>query len=93
MTAFPIKTVTVQELIEDRDLQLDLIASVIRIDAVTEDETVSVSGLVATIGTSSTTLTVNFDGVPTPLSVDLEELSESEGDSATVSFVNYEGRK
>lgn len=93
MTAFPIKTVTVQELIEDRDLQLDLIASVIRIDAATDDETVSVSGLVATIGVSSTTLTVNFDGVPTPLSVDLEELNESEGDTATVSFFNYGGRE
>mgnify|MGYP001573896008 CR=1 FL=1 len=86
-SSYPNKTVSFADLIADRDLQLDLVGAAIRVDATSGEDTVSISGEVATVGIADTSVTFNFIGVEAPLSLDTDDLEE--GDAATVTFTDY----
>ena len=77
---------SVQDLIEDTKLQLDLIGSVIQLDVVEDDEHIVTTGTVQLFGVIEGGLAVVFEGSGSALDLDAEDLEEL---TATVTFVDY----
>lgn len=83
---YPTKTVSVQDLIEDTKLQLDLVGSVIQLDVEEDGEHVVTTGTVQLLGVLEGGIAVVFEGSGAGLEIDADDL---EGLVATVSFVDY----